>query len=899
VRGSLGAFRPAGCGAVWALVLSVVSACAWAASVGAVSCLQSSMTKCCSCKASGVCKACKCQKRGVKCCGCAPGGRGGCANGGNRALDGEARLAGAPSVAAGATSLVGHPAVAHASSLASATSSGPTGVNYDGAAMDRRVNPVAVDERPAYARRTYADPDYRDGDDDTDGDETYYSDEGSDAASLQCTAAATVTATPAEDVPASTPAPVPSSPPLSLGEWGVAPKILAAVMDGRYDEVLSWRRNLFLVPLGSAGAGFVRNIAALIGKFADGGEASRYAWSAVVVSCHLLLQKPFKDSKASDHAEFLKRRLELWNAGNITPIFEECRCIQDHLPPVPRRSSAPGEFSDLAFANMVFNNKIGAASRYLGASGSRGVLSLGSAVDGSGNKTVLDVLHDKHPPPVPAPPEVKLDGDFAPPDPVMFEEITPAMIRRVALRMTGSAGPSGVDAAAWKRMVSMYKTASDELVTAMARAAKLLCTRSVDAGKLEAYLAARLIPLDKDPGVRPIAVGEVFRRIIGRAVMKVIESDVMKATAPLQLCIGIPSACEVAVESLTSLFRDPGTEAVLLVDASNAFNAINRALALHNIPRVCPAAGQIFINTYQNDINLYIDGGTVIKSREGTCQGDPLAMAFYALATMPLIRSLAESCPGVPQQWYADDDAAAGSVQSVRRYWSDIGDAGPCYGYHPNPRKSILLVKPQHEAEARLAFADTDVAIRTDGVRYLGGCIGTEEFATRYIAERIQEWTQLVLRLASVAATQPHAAYTVMVQAVQSRWLYLQRVWPMSGSVFQELDKAISEHLLPTIMGQSSPADTSLAGLLSLPVRNGGLGIFTPSERAASEYAVSHSVTAPLVATIVDSVSSVVGSVCGVGGDGSLCASAAVQSPPVGTEDVPGASAPRSCRGCT
>ena len=36
----------------------------------------------------------------------------------------------------------------------------------------------------------------------------------------------------------------------------------------------------------------------------------------------------------------------------------------------------------------------------------------------------------------------------------------------------------------------------------------------------ETFLACRLIPLNKKPGVRPIGIGQVSRRTLGKAVMK-------------------------------------------------------------------------------------------------------------------------------------------------------------------------------------------------------------------------------------------------------------------------------------------------------------------------------------------------------------------------------------------
>ena len=84
-----------------------------------------------------------------------------------------------------------------------------------------------------------------------------------------------------------------------------------------------------------------------------------------------------------------------------------------------------------------------------------------------------------------------------------------------------------------------------------------------------------------------------------------------------------------------------------MVDASNAFNNLNHQLALANISSLCPAFSRVLINTYRNDAKLFV-GGETILSREGTTQGDPLAMAMYALALVPMITRLSNV---VKQVW--------------------------------------------------------------------------------------------------------------------------------------------------------------------------------------------------------------------------------------------------------
>ena len=103
-------------------------------------------------------------------------------------------------------------------------------------------------------------------------------------------------------------------------------------------------------------------------------------------------------------------------------------------------------------------------------------------------------------------------------------------------------------------------------------------------------MACRLIPLDKDGagGIRPVGIGEVLRRIIGKAIVQAIKPDILKIAESLQLCAGQPAGCEAAVHAMTDIFQEEETDGLLLVDAENAFNALNRSVLLHNMPYICP-----------------------------------------------------------------------------------------------------------------------------------------------------------------------------------------------------------------------------------------------------------------------------------------------------------------------
>ena len=116
-----------------------------------------------------------------------------------------------------------------------------------------------------------------------------------------------------------------------------------------------------------------------------------------------------------------------------------------------------------------------------------------------------------------------------------------------------------------------------------------MCTDYVDPAGLTVFTACRLIALDKCPGVRPIGVCEMVRRIIGKAILSVIGVEIQQSAGSLQLCAGQPSGCKAAIHALRHIFDDVTTEAALLVDASNALNNLNCWLALANISTLCPA----------------------------------------------------------------------------------------------------------------------------------------------------------------------------------------------------------------------------------------------------------------------------------------------------------------------
>lgn len=622
-----------------------------------------------------------------------------------------------------------------------------------------------------------------------------------------------------------------------------------------YEEVVHWRRNIFQVPSGSAGKSFVLELARLFQAYADSSSLECIAMKAITIAQVLLLQKPSRSSKSKDHAAHLQRRLKLWHEGDIPSLLEEGRCIQKYL----RHGMKQPDSEKIArtFRDLMMKGSVHSALRYLSRNTSGGVLKLDDMVpctstDGEAMpRSTRDILLDKHPSGKHPAANTLLTATSAPIfNPIVFDRLDGDAIRQASLHTQGAAGPSGVDAHAWRRLCSSFKSASHSLCSSLAGVTKRIATTLVNPEGIHAFVACRLIPLDKCPGVRPIGIGEVPRRIAAKAILSIVSPDVEEAAGPLQVCAGQEGGCEAAVHAMRRIFEDSNTEAVLLVDATNAFNSVNRKTALHNISIICPALTHILVNTYRAPIRLFITGSGEIQSTEGTTQGDPLAMAMYALAITPLIDQLSSRSPDVHQVWYADDATSASTCSSLRAWWDHISEIGPLFGYYPNGSKTYLVVKPDHGEHASRLFADTDVHVTTYGKRHLGAALGSRTFTEEYVSTKVQEWVKEIQQLAKVAISQPHAAHAAFTHGLSSRWSYLLRTIPDIQDLLLPLEDAIHHHFIPALTGRP-PCSSLERDLLSLPVRLGGLGLRNPAAESPSIFQASQHLTAPLVALIV------------------------------------------------
>ena len=282
------------------------------------------------------------------------------------------------------------------------------------------------------------------------------------------------------------------------------------------------------------------------------------------------------------------------------------------------------------FNNFISRGKIRKASPVFSDEHKGGLLAPTDLID---DRPVFEILRDKHPDGQPLEPNCiqsehqhRLSYHIA-----AFDKINARVVRKHAMKTHDSAWPSGLDADDWPSLLYAFGRTSTNLCNLVAKFAKKLATSIIPPDDLTAYNGCHLVALDKCPGVRPIGIGEVMRRITGRKIVKCIRQYLTSLGGNMQLCLGQKCGIEHARHSLRHSFDDPENEGNLLIDAKYAFHLLNRRTALQYVKALCPS---LHVPSH-----LYIGKSTIIP-QEGATQGNPFAMVMYGTEILRLITRL-------------------------------------------------------------------------------------------------------------------------------------------------------------------------------------------------------------------------------------------------------------------
>ena len=159
---------------------------------------------------------------------------------------------------------------------------------------------------------------------------------------------------------------------------------------------------------------------------------------------------------------------------------------------------------------------------------------------------------------------------------------------------SSSAGRDGMRPAHLRSLLSKHTAEAGAcLLTALTALTNLALSGRLPECAVPAFFGASLIALrKKDGGLRPIAVGSVYRRIAGKVTATAVSRAIGTQLRPAQHGVATRNGCEVAVHAVRAYAEActaAGDSKILVkLDVSNAFNSVHRDSMLEAVKARAP-----------------------------------------------------------------------------------------------------------------------------------------------------------------------------------------------------------------------------------------------------------------------------------------------------------------------
>jgi hypothetical protein len=353
------------------------------------------------------------------------------------------------------------------------------------------------------------------------------------------------------------------------------------------------------------------------------------------------------------------------------------------------------------------------------------------------------------------------------------------------------------------------------------------------------WISSRLLAISKDDpnSIRPIAIGEVFIRIVDKLIALYILGlvDVVSALYPSQCGVGVKGGSEVIAHSISIAYKHIAAVdfecSIISYDTKNAFNTISRKAILDSIIKHCPILAVYYLWLYGESSNLYDGHGKFIcQSATGVRQGDPLGPLLFALGIAPILSDLKTQFPDLELFAFLDDIYKVGKTEQCEEAFLAMKQAFGDINLTLNIKKCKHLTKSAQSHAKFIPFLVDDttelsfysIPMVSDGISVLKVPIGSSNFITAATAELVNGYTRIV---DFVDRLDPDDAFTLTKLCVNPCPNYLARcVEPTKWeSQFKRFD-GIIDSSIAEIAGVRRLTATEIT-LRHLPTDKGGLGI--------------------------------------------------------------------------
>jgi hypothetical protein len=333
------------------------------------------------------------------------------------------------------------------------------------------------------------------------------------------------------------------------------------------------------------------------------------------------------------------------------------------------------------------------------------------------------------------------------------------------------------------------------------------------------FMHTRLIPLAKDEGVRPIAIGGCLRRLVSKIVVRVLKTPICNFFEPYQVGVSY-NGTETVVHTMQSEWTMGKT--IGTVDLKNAFNSFFRARSCLLVAQHFSEAYKYVSLCYGKPLELSLEDGSSIPSVRGAQQGDPLAPWLFGLVIQDAILETKAKHSEVTIVAYCDDVTFAGNPREVESAMNSFIESVREVGLNANVSKSRIYQHMYHDPYD----SDFDVS-RVDGLPLLGGFIGSDDYISEQLNEVAEKHRVRTRKVLAFGETEPHKAYHLYKKSTIAKITSMLRKVATSQEFFTAIDDTSLLFIYKLInIDEEEPANNLLhRAACHLPVKLGGFGI--------------------------------------------------------------------------
>ena len=335
-----------------------------------------------------------------------------------------------------------------------------------------------------------------------------------------------------------------------------------------------------------------------------------------------------------------------------------------------------------------------------------------------------------------------------------------------------------------------------------------------------------LIALDKKcGGIRPIAIGYVWRRLAAKCANAFAASKLVSYFSPLQVGVSVPSGCEAAIHAARR-FTDsllPG-QAVIKLDFANAFNSLHRDKMLTAVRNFIPEIYEFCFLSYGMSSSLRF-GDYLIPSQEGAQQGDPLGPLLFCLTIQPLLQSLSSKFA----IGYLDDLTLGGVEEVLAADVAQIREQGEALGLKLNINKCEFI---NDNATSSAPIFQDFIKLVPGNSMLLGAPLRSGKAMDTALTKRCDDLALAISRLKTLPS---HDALVLLKASFSApKVLHTIRSSPCVGHPALANFDSLQRSGLCLITNSNLSDNQWLQA--SLPVKDGGLGVRRVASLASSAF---------------------------------------------------------------